>query len=67
MCIRDRHKIFLYKEDFNKFVAALNETVDHVKNELLPDVDFSEFDKVHEEDEETIDVSSEDDSELKWD
>jgi hypothetical protein len=35
-----KHKIFLYKEDFNRFVEALQETVDHVKNELLPDVDF---------------------------
>lgn len=39
----DRHKVFLYKEDFNKFVAALNETVDHVKTELMPDFDFDAF------------------------
>lgn len=39
----DRHKIFLYKEDFNKFVEALNETVDHVKQDLLPEYDFDEF------------------------
>ena len=40
----EKHKIFLYKEDFNKFVSALNNTVNHVKNELLPDLDFSQFD-----------------------
>ena len=28
-----KHKIFLYKEDFNKFVEALNETVNHIKTE----------------------------------
>ena len=33
--VYEKHKIFLYKEDFDKFVAALNETVDHVKNELM--------------------------------
>jgi len=55
----EKHKIFLYKEDFNKFVEALNETVNHVKTELLPDVDFSEFDREDDE--------HEDDSELSWD
>ncbi|MFT3945755.1 MAG: DUF3276 family protein [Agriterribacter sp.] len=39
----DRHKIFLYKEDFNKFIKALNEAVDHVKTELMPDFDFDAF------------------------
>lgn len=39
----DRHKIFLYKEDFNKFLKALNEAVDHVKTELMPDFDFDAF------------------------
>ncbi|NDC78655.1 MAG: DUF3276 family protein [Chitinophagia bacterium] len=39
----DRHKIFLYKEDFNKFSKALNEAVDHVKTELMPDFDFDAF------------------------
>lgn len=39
----DRHKIFLYKEDFNKFISALTDAVDHVKTELLPDFDFDSF------------------------
>jgi hypothetical protein len=39
----DRHKIFLYKEDFNKFIHALTDAVDHVKTELLPDFDFDSF------------------------
>ena len=39
----DRHKIFLYKEDFNKFVKGLSEAVDHVKTELMPDFDFDAF------------------------
>lgn len=39
----DRHKIFLYKEDFNKFVKGLTEAVDFVKTELMPDFDFDAF------------------------
>ncbi len=40
-----RHKIFLYKEDFNRFVGSLNEVVDHVKTTLMPDFDYEEFDR----------------------
>ena len=43
-----KHKIYLYKEDFNKFQDAMNGTLDHVKKELLPDVDFSQFDREYE-------------------
>jgi hypothetical protein len=43
----DRHKIFLYKEDFNKFIKALNEAVDYVKTQLMPDFDFDAYN--HEE------------------
>lgn len=39
----DRHKIFLYKEDFNKFIKALGEAVDYVKTELMPNFDFDSF------------------------
>ena len=39
----DRHKIFVYKEDFNKFIKALNEAVDYVKTDLMPDFDFDAF------------------------
>lgn len=59
----EKHKIFLYKEDFNKFMGALNGTVDHVKTELLPDVDFTQFDKDNNPPEEAPDVESD----LKWD
>mgnify|MGYP001810948616 CR=1 FL=1 len=36
----DSHKIFLYKEDFKKFLEGLNETVDYIKTELMPDYDY---------------------------
>jgi hypothetical protein len=39
----DRSKIFLYKEDFNKFLKALSESMDYVKTELMPDFDFDAF------------------------
>lgn len=56
----EKHKIFLYKEDFNKFLEALQQTVDHVKNELMPDVDFSKFESMEDEEDTSLD------SDLKW-
>jgi hypothetical protein len=61
----EKHKIFLYKEDFNKFLEALNNTVNHVKDELLPDVDFTQFDRDDEHHSEKVESSV--DTELKWD
>lgn len=53
----DRHKMFIYKEDFNKFLTALTETVDHVKTELMPDFDFDAFNHEYS-DEESQDIIS---------
>ena len=39
----ERHKVFIYKEDFNKFTKALVEAVDYVKTDLMPDFDFDSF------------------------
>jgi len=58
----EKHKIFLYKEDFKKFVEALNGSIDHVKNELMPEVDFDQFDIVERNHEEDTEI----DSGLKW-
>ncbi|HEV8082410.1 MAG TPA: DUF3276 family protein [Chitinophagaceae bacterium] len=44
----DRHKIFLYKEDFNKFLKGMTEAIDFVKTDLMPDFDFDAFN--HEND-----------------
>lgn len=41
----DRHKIFLYKEDFNRFLANLEDVINHVKTELMPDYDYEEYEK----------------------
>lgn len=56
----EKHKIFLYKEDFAKFLEALQEAVDHVKNDLMADFDFSQFEREEESENEF-------DDELKWD
>lgn len=53
----EKHKIFLYKEDFNKFIEALGSVKDYMKNELLPDFDFENSIEQTEEDK---------DSDLKW-
>ena len=59
----DRHKIFLYKEDFNKFIKALGEAIDHVKTQLMPDFDFDAYNhdeiEVEHEAEEVVNVTEE--------
>ncbi len=44
-----RHKVFLYKEDFNRFLGGLEDVINHIKTELLPDYDYDEFTRRHEE------------------
>ena len=39
----DRSKLFLYKEDFNKFIKGLIEAVEYVKTDLMPDFNFDAF------------------------
>lgn len=56
----EKHKIFLYKEDFAKFVEALQGTIDHVKSELLTEDVLAELEKQAQQPAETID------DELKW-
>lgn len=48
----DRHKIFLYKEDFNKFLKALTEAVDYVKTDLMPNFDFDAYNHDQENEQE---------------
>ena len=45
----ERHKIFLYKEDFNRFISNLEEAINYVKEELMPDYDYDEYTRRHEE------------------
>ncbi len=36
----EKHKVFLYKEDFGKFVSAMHEAVRFIQDECLPDYEF---------------------------
>ena len=45
----ERHKIFLYKEDFNRFSDSLNDALNYIKTELMPDYDYDEYTRKHEE------------------
>lgn len=47
----DRHKMFLYKEDFNKFLTGLTDTINFVKTDLMPDFDFDAFSHEQENEE----------------
>lgn len=42
----EKHKIFLYKEDFGKFAAALHEAIGHIRDNYLPDYDFRKLPEV---------------------
>lgn len=57
----DRHKMFLYKEDFNKFLAGLTDTINYVKTDLMPDFDFDAFN--HDNDEEGMVMSGAEETE----
>jgi hypothetical protein len=46
-----RHKIYIYKEDFNRFMDNLNNVIDHVKTELMPEYNYEEFARRFEDDE----------------
>ena len=64
--VYEKHKIFLYKEDFDKFIEALKETVSHVKTELMPDVDFTQFENREENRGGEEEKESNNNEELKW-
>ncbi len=47
----EKHKIFLYKEDFGKFVTALHEVVQHIADERLPEYEFRNLPELNRADE----------------
>lgn len=62
----EKSKMFVYKEDFGKFVDALQETIDYIKTELLPDFDFDNVDENHSENSNPKEEPF-GDTNLKWD
>ncbi len=61
----DRHKIVVYKEDFNKFIEMLTQTIDHVKTELLPHFNFDEY-RREDDSYESNDNSQRDKEDMDW-
>ncbi len=53
----EKHKIFLYKEDFGKFLNALNDVIRYIREECLPEYEFKDLPEMlsethgHEEEE----------------
>lgn len=45
----ERHKIFLYKEDFNRFLGSLEEVINFIKTDLMPNYDYDEFNRRHDD------------------
>ncbi len=39
----EKHKIFLYKEDFSKFLCGLQDVMQHIKDECLPGYEFGDL------------------------
>ena len=35
----EKHKIFLYKEDFDKFMEGMSDVISYIKNNQLPDAE----------------------------
>jgi hypothetical protein len=44
----EKHKIFVYKEDFLRFAKELQESIDFVKQQI-PDFDYEQFNRRDEE------------------
>lgn len=49
----DKHKIFLYKEDFEKFADGLQEAVDYIRKNCLKDLPEDAGHRRREEEQET--------------
>jgi hypothetical protein len=65
----EKHKIFLYKEDFVKFMEALQGTIDHVKSELLTEEALAALENPTAPEERPVAVANAEvsfDEELKW-
>jgi hypothetical protein len=45
----EKHKIFLYKEDFGKFVTAMHEVIRHIRDDRLPEYDFRGLPDIEED------------------
>ena len=53
----EKHKIFLYREDFDKFIESLQDIVNYIK-ENQPDVISSEREDIEEEEEKVVNFTN---------
>ena len=60
----EKHKIFLYKEDFHKFRDALIETVDHIIEDLLDGYEPPLMDESEDSEDDSTETKL--DSDLNW-
>ena len=60
-----RHKVLIYKEDFNKILAGLTDAVDFIKNDLMPDYDFEKFDRMYDEENSDLESVEKEDQEIE--
>ncbi len=54
---QEKYRVFLYKEDFGKFIRAMHDVMHHIKEECLPEHDFErlpELTGIDGEDEEAV-------------
>lgn len=58
----EKSKLFVYKEDLDKVAEALQDAVNHIKNELLQHIDFEQY-RNTEESRESSDFDS---GSYKW-
>ena len=52
----EKHKIFLYKEDFGKFLTAMHEVVGFIKTECLPNYEFRDIPEVMTNEQEKVEA-----------
>ncbi len=62
----ERHKIFIYKEDFNRFAKTLDSTLNHIKTELMPDYDYDEYTRRQEEYERSLLEKDASEDDMTW-
>ena len=48
--IYEKHKLFLYKEDFDKFFRGLNDTIEFIRTGKIPEMPFEDQEKNQSED-----------------
>jgi hypothetical protein len=45
--IYEKHKLFLYREDFDKFFRGLNDTIEFIRTGKVPEMPFEDQEKSH--------------------